>query len=470
MFDPSAICSGLCLFKVSFYDNLIFSTSGLIVALAIIGCAYYNRPQSRGFFLQLAVYLLLFAYPLVSAKVVGAFGCHQVSMHDNPEGTWYLRADYAQVCYDSRWKAMAAYASFFLVTYVAGMPIFILFILLRYRKHLMGREEPPKAWLFRFLLDDYKLTSPAILWEFVEIIRKLLLSVIGSFWSSKSAMAIATALLISTTFLILQHHYQPFKDRICNQVAQMEMQCLCLAYFAGLLIKVGVPEAANQDAMGRLLMTTVVLMLLSVLGAVLLHTYGVVTNIQRAKHCGVVLKGLPQCDPAADTDSFYLVQGPVEKGNCGSSFKPKLPHLLSSISDVDKLQVIHSLSGENEILLEAFFGRLQASWTIPLQRMLKPHQVDDYGKICLRSSWKTDESILAKANRPSIRRENPAYSVEHVRDTFRWVCCEIPNFTCSVITFLCVFRTGLRQWCFHSATPFVLCTQWTKITSFSHMD
>jgi hypothetical protein len=38
----------------------------------------------------------------------------------------------------------------------------------------------------------------------------------------------------------------------------------------------------------------------------------------------------------------------------------------------------------------------------------------------VKYSRKTEESILAKAQRPSILSKNPSFSVEHVRDTFRF--------------------------------------------------
>ena len=44
----------------------------------------------------------------------------------------------------------------------------------------------------------------------------------------------------------------------------------------------------------------------------------------------------------------------------------------------------------------------------------------EYGQICVKHSHKTDESILAKAIRPSILAQHPRFSVEHVRDTFRF--------------------------------------------------
>jgi hypothetical protein len=191
-------------------------------------------------------------------------------------------------------------------------------------------------------------------------------------------------------------------------------------YFAGLLVKVDVVEQTDQKAMGRFLIVILVLMLLSVCSAMLLHVYSVVTNVRAARHCGSVLKTLPQHDPPPDSEKFYLIQIPVEESNLGDSFAPKPPHLLSHIDPMQKLKVVHQLTVENEERLDSFFDKLQADWVSPLLRMKHPHQVDEYGKICVKYSRKTNESILAKATRPSIREQHPRFSVEHVRDTYRF--------------------------------------------------
>ena len=109
--------------------------------------------------MQLATYLLIFAYPALSVKIVGMFGCHTV------DGVAYLRADYSPRCYDARWNAMAAYASFFLVVYVAGMPLLMLRTLFGYRHLLAGRKEAPDGLFLGFLLNDYKLAMPCLLWD-----------------------------------------------------------------------------------------------------------------------------------------------------------------------------------------------------------------------------------------------------------------------------------------------------------------
>ena len=102
------------------------------------------------------------------------------------------------------------------------------------------------------------------------------------------------------------------------------------------------------------------------------------------------------------------------------SFEPKIPAEIKHISNEKKLEVIHLLSTESVKVLDDFFERIQRNWKTQLQRVMRLDKVDDYGRILLKSSIKTDESILAKAIRPSILSANAQFSVEHVRDTVRF--------------------------------------------------
>ena len=85
-----------------------------------------------------------------------------------------------------------------------------------------------KKPMLAFLADDYKDGLPAMLWEALEMLRKLLLSVISAFWSTTTAMCVATALLISLCFQLLHTHYQPFKSDGLNRLQQLSLHVLAL--------------------------------------------------------------------------------------------------------------------------------------------------------------------------------------------------------------------------------------------------
>jgi hypothetical protein len=155
-FDLSAFSGVFCLFRVSFFQNLLFSTLGLVAFLALLcGVSWWNS-DLRGPLLQLAVYVLLFAYPALSTKLVATFSCHNV------EGIFYLRADYSIECHTSQWVVIAGYASVFITIYVVAFPIFILWKLRQYGQHKHNADS--RGFVFGFLLADYQPLMPCLMW------------------------------------------------------------------------------------------------------------------------------------------------------------------------------------------------------------------------------------------------------------------------------------------------------------------
>jgi hypothetical protein len=182
--DFGVLTSMMCAVSLSFYANLICTTMVLVAVVAGIFLAHalmqrrnyelhHTHPeysakaaQIRQSCLFTAIYLLTFAYPVVSVKVVEVLGCHTV------EGTAYLRADYSIECYTNQWNVMAAYSGVFLAIYVVGFPLLVGAKLWSYRHQLREQGQgpgqvckvPPAGLLLGFLLDDYKLQLPCYMW------------------------------------------------------------------------------------------------------------------------------------------------------------------------------------------------------------------------------------------------------------------------------------------------------------------
>jgi hypothetical protein len=162
--DFGVLLGGFCIADISFYQRLISSTLVLLVAAgAIILRSRLMSTQAaakaQGVFV--AVYLLLFAYPVLSVKIVEAFACHEV------EGVRYLRADYNVRCDTQEWRVMAIYASVWMLAYVIMFPLLVLYKLWSYRDSLTTQQQAPKPELvdLHFLLNDYKSFAPALMWE-----------------------------------------------------------------------------------------------------------------------------------------------------------------------------------------------------------------------------------------------------------------------------------------------------------------
>jgi hypothetical protein len=73
-------------------------------------------------------------------------------------------------CASPSWNAIAAYAAIWMVTFVIGFPLAVMCTLWSYR----NKSHVPNAVLtLGFLRQDYKSGVPYILWEGVEMPRKV---------------------------------------------------------------------------------------------------------------------------------------------------------------------------------------------------------------------------------------------------------------------------------------------------------
>jgi hypothetical protein len=129
------------------------------------------------------------------------------------------------------------------------------------------------------------------------MVRKLVLSIVGAFFSSKSVMVIGTALLISVFFQILHSLYCPFKSKKGNRMQQICLTVLNLFYMSGLLLKTAAVTSEDSDDIGVLLVTLLAFALLAVLGGVLLGVADLVEVLRETMIMAKILRGLPQNDP-----------------------------------------------------------------------------------------------------------------------------------------------------------------------------
>ena len=75
--DLGVLSALFCLVRVSYFQSLIFSTLGLVVALSVLYAVQRIKAHDRGrrsLCTKVAVYLLLFAYPSVSVKITKTCG------------------------------------------------------------------------------------------------------------------------------------------------------------------------------------------------------------------------------------------------------------------------------------------------------------------------------------------------------------------------------------------------------------
>jgi hypothetical protein len=214
----------------------------------------------RSIFLASAVYLAFLVYPTLSVKIVQALACHEI------EGVMYHSEDYSLKCSGTQYDLMRVYTVIWIVMFVIGFPAMVLLALMKYRRvFLKTKTFDSRKFSLGFLTDDYKQDSLSMLWEWMEMVRKLSLSLIGVLFPDKGPTSIACALILSVLFWVLHAQYQPFRYNSCNIYQYACMATLTCLYFCGLLLKVDAVTASERNFMGRLMITMLVLVILGLM-------------------------------------------------------------------------------------------------------------------------------------------------------------------------------------------------------------
>jgi hypothetical protein len=415
-FDLQILSSVFCEYSFSFWYSLGVSTIALTSIIVGIPIAFWLLGRKSSDALAFSAYAGIFAFPVMSVKLAEVWMCHVV------EGVSYLRADYNIECGTALWDGMATYTGFFIFSYVIAFPVFMFTYLFKMRGLIVGKQQVDESRVhLGFLCHDYRLADVTYMWEATEMARKLLLSCVGAFWSSKSVMCVGTALLINTTFHLLHAHYKPYRVMSSNMLQHTCMSVLSLLYFIGIMLKVDI-DSGEQTALGYFMVTLVLSIFFLVIFMTIYEVRETYRHIKEMLDFSTHLASLPREDPEDHTEEFYAVQNPIDPAVIKSDkpFKPQQPHKLKHIDAMTKISVLQTLTKENEQLLKDFFTQVDKDGTIMLRLVSTPRDVLENGCICLKYNRKTVESIMQKSVRPAILAKNPSYSVEHVRDSFRF--------------------------------------------------
>eukprot|EP00964_Phaeocystis_antarctica_P016978 scaffold9345_cov70-Phaeocystis_antarctica.AAC.3 len=111
------------------------------------------------------MYLLFFAFPMVSSRAFQAFDCEEF---DN--GSRFLRVDYSLDCNDAEHGRVVSLAWVAIALYPIGIPLLYLALLLSARKAILTEQPTDLSRSLTFLHQDYE---PSMYWwEMVEISKK----------------------------------------------------------------------------------------------------------------------------------------------------------------------------------------------------------------------------------------------------------------------------------------------------------
>ncbi|KAJ6234052.1 insulin-like growth factor binding protein [Anaeramoeba flamelloides] len=180
----------------------------------------------KDIFINVFLTLLTLIYLILSQKTLEIFNCKYDSYSEKyifePEPNYY--------CFESWWKKLLPLSIISIVLYIVGIPILIVYLLVKNSKVLTEKEFDLK---FGLLCSRY--SKSFFFWEIIIMIRKLLIVIIKSFVSEYTILQIILLLIILFATLILQFVYQPYIATRHNFLESILLGIPQIILFAGLI-------------------------------------------------------------------------------------------------------------------------------------------------------------------------------------------------------------------------------------------
>ena len=170
-----------CVQLGSFFDQLLFLVllPGVLVLLTLVcslGIEVRTEREAASLkagtirALPYLLYILFFAFPLVSSRAFQALECEDFFYDGTGKATRFLRADYSLDCDDAEYRQVSDLAWLAIALYPVGVPVLYLTLLLCARKAIRTEQPTALSRSLTFLHQDYELSM--YWWEMVDISKK----------------------------------------------------------------------------------------------------------------------------------------------------------------------------------------------------------------------------------------------------------------------------------------------------------
>jgi hypothetical protein len=227
-FDFVSITRLECVFETNYYRKFLIMTLVPIITFTLT-YIFYLLPKNLGYcckssspaaakrsrvrFWRMFIFTLFLIYPVVSATVCRLFVCREI------EGKRFLASDLTISCDSTTYKTFAFYASFMLLVYPLGIPLFVFVKMLRLRHKL---KKPNVKAQFGFL---YLGFFTQYWWfEFIDMFHKLiqtsLLAFLPKVWQLRGGLAVTVFYMLC--ILIVRPYLRKGDDRL-HLLAQTEI-------------------------------------------------------------------------------------------------------------------------------------------------------------------------------------------------------------------------------------------------------
>ena len=170
-----------CVQLGSFFDQLLFLvlSPGVLVLLTLVcslGIEVLTKSEAASLkagvirALPYLLYILFFAFPLVSSRAFQALDCEEFFDDGTNKTTHFLRADYSLDCDDPEYTRVVFLSWVAIALYPVGVPLLYLTLLWCAREAIRTEQPTALARSLTFLHQDYELSM--YWWEMVEIFKK----------------------------------------------------------------------------------------------------------------------------------------------------------------------------------------------------------------------------------------------------------------------------------------------------------
>ena len=208
-----------CASNWKFYDSLIFAYVSPLIVVTILTITYSIRhivrgldvKQSKTDYKRAVLVLLYQIHPTIMLEVINSFPCDAVP----GTGTSYLKADFSIDCKSSRYKTFATISALYLVFYIVGMIVLVVFRL-RHHHSLSNLESPTDAAYQRFSFFFLGYQRNLYFWESIIMMRKI--GIVAFSVLASPPLQLVFGLVIITIASHLNVIYSPYVSATVNRL------------------------------------------------------------------------------------------------------------------------------------------------------------------------------------------------------------------------------------------------------------
>ncbi|KAJ6252885.1 insulin-like growth factor binding protein [Anaeramoeba flamelloides] len=227
----------------------------------------------KNIFINFYLTLLTLLYLILSSKCLEIFDCKYDSK--SKKSIFQLETQYTCFGDDQEWNNLLIFSIIFIILYIVGIPILILYLLIKNSK-IMNE----KQFDLRFGLLCSRYSKSFFYWEVVIMLRKLFLAILKTFFINSTFIQLILLVCLMTISLLLQFKYHPYLTNRHNFLESIQLIISIIILFSGLIFNSN--ELYNNASFQKKLFVTVIVSII-IIGVFLLFLITLVDIQHRFK-------------------------------------------------------------------------------------------------------------------------------------------------------------------------------------------